>query len=53
LPTTRHRCNIDVWALAQSCRDGHRSFVTPGRVLSEENEDLIFFLKSLQVLQTL
>jgi len=33
LPTTRHRCNLD-W---------HRSLVTPERVLSEYNEDLIFF----------
>jgi len=32
-----------VWALAQSRRDGHRSLVTPKRVLSEYNEDLIFF----------
>jgi len=30
-----------VWALAQSCGDGHRSLVTPERVLSEYNEDLI------------
>jgi len=41
LPTTRHRCNLDVCALAQSCGDGHRSIVTPERVLSEYNEDLI------------
>jgi len=40
LPTTRH---LDVWALAQSRGDGHRSLVTPKRVLSENNEDLIFF----------
>jgi len=33
LPTTRHRCNLG---------DGHRSLVTPERVLSEYNEDLIF-----------
>jgi len=32
LPTTRHRCNIDVWGLAQSYGDGHRSLVTPERV---------------------
>jgi len=43
LPTTCHRCNLNVWALAQSRGDGHRSFVTPERVLSEYNEDLIFF----------
>jgi len=42
LPTTRHRCNLDVWALARSRGDGHRSLVTPERVLSEYNEDLIF-----------
>jgi len=38
LPTTRHCCNLDVCALAQSCEDGHRSLVTPKRVLSEYNE---------------
>jgi len=32
-----------VWALAQSRGDGQRSLVTPERVLSEYNEDLIFF----------
>jgi len=47
LPTTRHRCNLDVWALAQSRGDGHRSLVTPERVLSEYNEDLIFFLNKM------
>jgi len=41
LPTTRHRCNLDVWALAQCRGDGHRSLVTSERVLSEYNEDLI------------
>jgi len=24
-PTTRHRCNLNVWALAQSCGIRHRS----------------------------
>jgi len=43
LSTTRHCCNLDVWALAQSRGDGHCSLVTPKRVLSEYNEDLIFF----------
>jgi len=43
LPTTRHHCNRDVWALAQSRGDGHLLLVTPERVLSEYNED--FFLK--------
>jgi len=33
---------FEVWALTQSRGDGHRSFVTPERVLSEYNEDLIF-----------
>jgi len=41
--TTRHRCNLDVWALAQSCGDGHRSLVTLERVLSEYSEDLIYY----------
>jgi len=44
LPTTHHRCNLDVWTLVQNHGDGHRSLVTPERVLSEYNEDLIFFL---------
>jgi len=42
LPTTRHRCNVDVWTLAQSRGDGHRSLMISERVLSEYNEDLIF-----------
>jgi len=41
LPTTRHRCNFEVWALVQYRRDGHRSLVTLERLLSEYNEDLI------------
>jgi len=41
LPMTRRRCNLKVWALAQSLGDGHRLLVTPERVLSEYNEDLI------------
>jgi len=32
-----------VWALAQSRGDGHCSLVTPERVLSEYNKDLINF----------
>jgi len=44
LPTTRHSCNLDVWALEQSCGDRHRSLVSPKRVLSEYNEDLIFYI---------
>jgi len=38
LATTRHRLNLDVWAMAQSRGDGHRSLVTPERVWSEFNE---------------
>jgi len=41
LPTTNHCCNLDMWVLAQCRGDGHRSLVTPERVLSEYNEDLI------------
>jgi len=41
LPTTRHRCNLEVWALTQSRGDGHHSLVTPERVLNEYNKDLI------------
>jgi len=40
--TTHTRCKLDVWAQAQSRRVGHHSLVTPERVLSEYNEDLIF-----------
>jgi len=32
-----------MWALTQSRGDGNRLLVTPERVLSEYNEDLIFF----------
>jgi len=38
-----------VWALSQSRGDGHRSLVTPERVLSEYNKDLIIFFKLLIV----
>jgi len=41
LPTTRHHCNLHCM-LAQSRGDGHRSLMTPERVLSEYNEDLNF-----------
>jgi len=41
-PAARHRCNLEDWALAQSRGDGHRSFVTPERGLSEFNKDLIW-----------
>jgi len=44
LPTIRHRYNLDVWTLAQSRGDEHRLLVTPKRVLSEYNEDLISLL---------
>jgi len=40
LPTTRHHCNLDVWALCHG--DGHRSLVTPERTGREYNGDLIF-----------
>jgi len=33
------------WAVALA--DGHRSLMTPERVLNEYNEDLIFFLLAL------
>jgi len=41
LPMTCHHCNLDVWALVQ--RVGHLSLVTPERVLSKYNKDLIIF----------
>jgi len=41
LPTTCYYYNLDVWALAQSRGDGHRSLETPERVLSEYNEEWI------------
>jgi len=44
LPTTRHRSDLDAWAQTQSRGDEHRSLVTPERVLSEINEDLIFLI---------
>jgi len=50
LPTTRHRCNLEVWALAQSRRDWYRSLVIPETLLSEYNKDLIFLLDALQKL---
>jgi len=40
-PTTHHCCNLDVWALVQSRGVEHCSSVTPERVLSEYNKDLI------------
>jgi len=39
-----------VWALAQSRAVGHRSLVTPERVLREKNEDLIFLFDIQQLL---
>jgi len=42
LPMIRHRCNLELWALAQSHGDGHRSLLTFERVLSKYNEDVIF-----------
>jgi len=32
LPTTRHRSNLEVWALVQNRVVGHRSLVTPEMV---------------------
>jgi len=32
LPTTRHRCKLDAWALEQSRRVGHHPLMTPKRV---------------------
>jgi len=49
LPTAHHCCSIDVWTLAQSRGDGHRSIVTPERVLNEYNEDLILVGTTLQI----
>jgi len=42
LPMTCHCYNLGVWALAQSCGNGHHSLVTPKRVLCKYNQDLIF-----------
>jgi len=39
VPTAPNRCNIDVWALAQSRGDGHRSLVTPERVWAPLTRD--------------
>jgi len=36
-----------VWSLTQSRGDGHRSLVTPGRVLSEYNENFFYFFCKL------
>jgi len=33
LPTTHHRCNLDVWALAQSHGVGHHSLISSERML--------------------
>jgi len=41
LPTTRRRCNLELW-LAKIRGDGHPSLVISERVLSEYNEDLIW-----------
>jgi len=47
LPTTRHRHSLDVWAQAQNLGVWYYSLVTPERVLSEYNKDLIFVIKIL------
>jgi len=41
-----------VWILAQSRGDGHRSLVTPERVLSEYNEDFDFLISFRNLLYT-
>jgi len=41
LPAARHHGKLEVWNLAQSREDGHRSLVALERVLSEYNKDLI------------
>jgi len=43
LPTTRHRCNLDVWGRAAELGPAH--LLTPERVLREYYEKLIFDLK--------
>jgi len=43
-PTLATVATLIVWALAQSRRDGNHSLVTPERVLSEYNENLIFLI---------
>jgi len=40
---TRYRCILKVWVLVQRLGDGHCSLMTLERVLSEYNEDLIFY----------
>jgi len=52
LLTTRHRCNLDVWALVQSREVESCSLVTSERVLSEYNEDLIFYFLQLSNFST-
>jgi len=42
LPTTRHRCNLEGGPGCKAAEMGTRSLVTPERVLSDYNEDLIF-----------
>jgi len=48
LPTTRHCCNLDCVGLGASRGDGHRSLVTPKRVLSVYKKDLIFDLDTVK-----
>jgi len=43
LPTTRHCCNLEMWTLGTKSRRWAPLLVTPTRVLSEYNEDLISF----------
>jgi len=42
LPTTRHRCNLYVWPLAQAAKS---ALATPGRVLSEYKDLILIFFR--------
>jgi len=42
-----HPCNLDVWALVQCRGVGHRSLVTPERVLNEYNIDIILIFYNI------
>jgi len=44
---------VGLWALAQNRGYGHRSLVTPERVLSEYNEDLICFFEYFTLIKLL
>jgi len=44
-------CNLDVWVMAKSRGVGHRSLVTPKRILSEYNGSFGFYLLFIQILK--